>query len=101
MPNSENYEKYPGSKLIALLVKCDWLRGQGFWEKGNVRLLVDQVGIFLFRWLGSKWVRTHGLAYASMWRAPRTLEMVFLDGSKLNLEYGLFTPAPSRKRKRR
>ncbi|MDI6752812.1 MAG: hypothetical protein QME78_00270 [Thermodesulfobacteriota bacterium] len=102
MPNSENYERDPRKKLVALLNSCGWeAHGWSTWKKGDVCLLVDEVGVFLFRWLGSKWIRTHGLAHASMLRVAHTLEMVFLDGSKLNLEYGLFTPAPVRKRQRR
>lgn len=102
MPNSENYERDPRKKLIALLNSFGW-EGQGWdtWEKGDARLLVDEVGVFLFRWLGSRWVRTHGLAHVSMRKVAYTREMVFIDGAKLSLEYGLFTPAPVRKRQRR
>jgi len=90
---SENYEKNPREKLAALLNSYGW-EGQGWdtWEKGDVRLLVDEVGVFLFRWLGSRWVRTHGLAHASMKLSTR--QMLFMDGAKLSQEDVMFTPAP-------
>jgi len=96
---SENYEKNPREKLVVLLNSFGW-EGQGWstWEKGDIRLLVDEVGVFLFRWIGSRWVRTHGLAHASLKLSTR--QMLFMDGAKLSLEYGLFTPAPEGKEKR-
>lgn len=100
--NNENYEKDPRWKLSALLIDCGWQKVEGgVWEKGNVRLLVDGVGVFLFRWLRSRWVRTHGLSHTSMWRIVHTREMAFSDGAKLNLEYGVFTPGTTQKRTQR
>ncbi len=97
MTNNENYEKDSRQKFVALLDDCGWQkRGAGFWEKGNLCLLVDEVGIFLFRWLRKRWVRTHGRAHASMWRAIHTKMIIFSDGAKLNIEHATFTPAPRR-----
>jgi hypothetical protein len=101
MPNNENYERDPKAKLTALLNEYGWQRiGGGVWQKGVTRLLVDEVGVFLFQWLESRWLRTHGLAHASMIRIARTRELSFSDGSKLNFESGLFTPAPKSRRRR-
>ena len=98
MPNNENYEKCPSSKLTALLSEFGWEEVEkNVWEK-DVRLLVDTVGIFLFRWLKSEWVRTHGLAHASLCRIARTREIIFADGAKLNLE-GQFAPAKKKMRR--
>ena len=93
MANNENYEKDSRQKLIDLLNKCGWQRrGQETWEKDENRLLVDNVGIFLSRWIDHHWVRTHGRAHASMWKAVSTREMIFGDGARLHLEHGVFTP---------
>lgn len=99
MPNNENYAKNPQKKLTALLIECGWLKERGFWEKGDFRLLVDEVGIFLFRWQAGRWVRTHGLAHVSMRNLDTTRKMVFSDRSSLCLESGLFTTAPAPPRK--
>jgi hypothetical protein len=101
MPNNENYAKNPYLKLTALLKKCGWLRIREFWEKESCRLLVDEVGIFLFRWQTDRWVRSHGLAYVSMRNLAATRRMVFADQSSLCLESGSFSPAPAPPRKRR
>jgi hypothetical protein len=101
MPNNENYEKNPHTKLNDLLRDCGWQSSAGGWGKNGISLMVDTVGVFVFQWSGSRWVRTHGLAYKDMPRITHSREMVFSDGAKLNLEYGKFTPSPSRKKRRR
>ena len=101
MPNNENYAKNPQKKLIALLNECGWLQVGGFWEKGSSRLLVDEIGIFLFRWRAKRWARTHGLAHTSMRNLDTTKKMVFSDKSSLSLESGLFSAAPAPHRKSR
>ncbi len=93
MANNENYEKDSRQKLIDLLNKFGWQgRGRGIWEKVDVRLLVDDVGVFLYRWLGHRWVRTHGRAHASKWRVISHRAIVFSDFAKLDLEDGVFFP---------
>lgn len=101
MPNSENYTKNPQKKLAAVISECGWLEGNGFWEKGNFRLLIDEVGIFLFRWQAGRWVRIRGLAHVSMRNLDSTRKMVFPDRSSLCLEKGLFSAAPASQRKGR
>jgi hypothetical protein len=94
--NNENYEKDPRQKLSALLNKCGWREvTQGLWEKHDLRVLVDDMGLFLFRWLRSRWVRTHGLVHPT--RETKTL--VFTDGARLNLETGEFTGATQKLRR--
>lgn len=52
---------------------------------------------FFYHWQNGQWVMVHGLAHTSMRKVATTKEMVFMDGAKLSLEYGLFTPAPEKK----
>jgi hypothetical protein len=93
MANNENYEKDSRQKLIDLLIKCGWRRrGRETWEKDRIRLLVDDVGVYLFQWVGHWWKRTHGRAHASMWKVISTQEMIFGDGARLHLTHGVFTP---------
>lgn len=84
MPGVENYHKHPGQKLEDVLEACLWVKvGRGLWEKGQSRLYVDNVGIFLYRFLGGAWVRTHGLAHNRIF--PHARVIVFKDLSTLNL----------------
>jgi hypothetical protein len=99
MPNNENYKKNPLIKLTFLLIECGWLQKKGFWEKENFRLLIDEIGIFLFRYQAEGWVRTRGLAFASMRQLETTRKLVFSDRSSLCLESGLFSAAPVPHRK--
>jgi hypothetical protein len=79
--------KDPGGKLEKVLERLDWERVEpGLWEKDRSRLLVDNIGIFLYRLKSGAWVRTYGLAHDLI--SPRTHEIVFLDGSRLDLETG-------------
>ena len=101
MPNNENYAKNPQKKLTALLNECGWLQERGFWEKGSSRLLVDEVGIFLFRCRAGSWKRIHGLAHASMRNVATTRQIAFFNKSSLSLESGMFSAAPVSHRKNR
>jgi hypothetical protein len=58
----------------------------GLWEKGQSRLLVDEIGIFLYQFKNGTWVRTHGLSHDLIF--PRKREIIFTDGSKLDLLTG-------------
>ena len=93
--------KDPAGKLERVLERLEWERvadrfdletshwhraEPGLWEKWPSRLLVDNVGIFFYRLKDSRWVRTHGLAHDLI--SPRTHEIVFIDGSRLDLETG-------------
>ena len=64
---NENYERDQGLALEKVLQACDWqLVRNGeprLWEMGRSRILVDHIGIFLYRNLGGNWVRTAGLSH--------------------------------------
>jgi hypothetical protein len=86
VPGVENYQRHPGKKLERVLATYDWEQvGPGLWWKGNSRLYVDAVGVFLYRIQighGVRWVRTHGLAHNRIFN-PHII--TFRDLSTLNL----------------
>ncbi len=96
--SGENYQKDPGSRLEKVLHACHWERvpdrfyfdisrwDSGLWEKGQSRLLVDLVGIFLYQFKDNRWVRTRGLAHYRIF--PRKHEIIFIGGSRLDLKTG-------------
>lgn len=62
--SNENYSRDPKDALEKVLEKCQWERiGPDLWEKSRSRLLIDHIGIFLFRAIGKVWVRTYGLSH--------------------------------------
>ena len=64
MPNNEVYQKDPARDLEEVLRDCFWNKvAPGLWEKSRSRLLVDHIGIFLYRLLAGWWVRTAGLSH--------------------------------------
>jgi hypothetical protein len=75
--------------LEELLQACLWERmGPGLWEKGRSRLLVDEIGAFLYRLQPQRgWVRDAGLAHMHM-RHLRDRLMYFPNGRKLDLLTG-------------
>lgn len=92
MPGVEDYHKYPGRKLETALDLWGWKRiDDGLWEKGQSRLYVDHVGVFLYRvkWVTPKsgwWRKTHGLAHNRIF--PNDRLITFRDLSTLNLLTG-------------
>ena len=106
MGNSESYKEDPDKYLVGVLEACRWEPSpNGYWVKGRSCLYVDEVGVFLYRYLEEigvyvdgmgtvlhqqhkkKWVRTHGLAYAYIQNLPE-LYIKFIDGSRLDLLTG-------------
>lgn len=84
MPGVEDYHKYPGRKLERVLTTCSWKQvGDGLWEKGQSRLYVDGVGVFLYRQMNGAWVKTHGLAHNRIFLL-KSWKITFLDKSTLN-----------------
>ena len=65
MANNESYEAEPGEYLEKILEGCAWCRVESrTWEMGRSRILVDEIGIFLYRDFGGRvWVRTAGLSH--------------------------------------
>jgi hypothetical protein len=91
MANNENYETVPGEALEKVLESCRWCRVRGgerrLWEMGRSRILVDEIGIFLYRDFGGQvWVRTAGLSHNRI----RHLRKRFLqfDGFTIDLLTG-------------
>lgn len=83
MPNNESYNKSPVEEFAKRLRAAGWKPiPQGLWEKGRHRLYVDEIGIFLYRLLSGKWVRSHGLSHN---RILKKDFIRFQDGFKLNL----------------
>jgi hypothetical protein len=92
--NNENYAKNPEQKVSYLLNKFGWRRiSRGLWEKNTLRLLVDGVGIFLFQWINTKWVRTHGASHNLL----KGAEFRLPDGGALNLAEGEFLKRGNRR----
>jgi hypothetical protein len=87
-------QERPGAKLERMLAACGWRRvvrcGQSLegdlWEKWQSRLLVDWVGVFLYRRQNGVWYRTHGLGHGRI--RPANRYIVFMDNSILNLVSG-------------
>jgi hypothetical protein len=92
-------QKNPGRKLEKFLEVHQWERvtdrfyletsrwqrfESGLWEKGRSRLLVDNIGVFLYRLKNGAWVRTQGLSHDLVSQE----EIVFQDGSTLDLLTG-------------
>jgi hypothetical protein len=87
VPGVENYQRDPGDRLARLLDVWEWGPvGPGLWEKGQSRLLVDSVGVFLYRQIWGVWTRTHGLSHNLI--NPRTHKITFKDLSTLDLLTG-------------
>ena len=97
---SVNYVKDPRRQLEKVLEKlgwervtdrlyldtCRWLREEsGLWENDRSRLFVDEIGVFLYRLDGGRWVRTAGLSHDRIF--PNKHELVF-DGGRLDLGNG-------------
>jgi hypothetical protein len=87
---NENYMKNPSKKLIEVLRACHWEAiKQGLWAKGQHRMLVDGMGIFLYRFRKGQWVRVQGLSFCDFKPQFLTEQYIqFTDNSKLNLAGG-------------
>jgi hypothetical protein len=75
----------PARELGKVLQSCLWQPlSEGLWQKGQVTLRVDEVGIFIYQE-----VRIHGLSHNRI--RPRDLKgrVIWLrDGNLLDLETG-------------
>ena len=62
--NNENYARDPRKGIVKALVAAGWDDvGGGLWQKGDKRLLVDSVGVFLFQLKDGWWIRIAGLSH--------------------------------------
>ena len=72
MAGNEDHRKNPSRDLIEILVDCQWRHvGLGLWEKGRSRLLVDNIGVFLYRCQDGFWLRMHGLSHPRIVDLPK------------------------------
>lgn len=102
--NYKNYKEDPEKYLLEVLKACLWEnQGSGYWSKARSMFYVDDIGVFLYRYLDEmevyldgefqhrlykkQWVRTHGLAYPEIRHLPE-LYIKFLDDFKLDLLTG-------------
>ena len=76
----------PARELIKVLKCCLWQPlSEWLWQKGQVTLHVDELGIFLYQ----QEVRTHGLSHNRI--RPKELRgrvIRLRDGKRLDLETG-------------
>jgi hypothetical protein len=85
VPGVENYQRHPGKNLERVLATCDWKEvSPGLWWKGNSRLYVDAVGVFLYRQTNGAWAKTRGLSHNRIFLL-KSWQITFLDKSTLNL----------------
>ena len=89
--NNENYEENPGEVLEKWLAVCHWARVMGgeprCWQLGRSRILVDEIGIFLYRDFGGQvWVRTAGLSHNRIRHLKKRL--IQFDGFTIDLLTG-------------
>jgi hypothetical protein len=84
--NNENYQKSPDKGLEKVLQVCEWERmGPGLWEKGRSRLMVDNVGLFLYRLLAGAWVRSAGLSHDLIQVSHLRERVIYFQDFKINL----------------
>ena len=89
MAGNEDHRKNPSRDLIEALVECGWQYvGPGLWEKGESRLFVDHIGVFLYRRVAGLWKQTHGLSYSRIIHLPERVIRFDADYS-LDLLTGL------------
>lgn len=77
MSNNESYELHPGDALEKAIEACHWRRVRGgeprLWELCQSRILVDHIGIFIYRKIGGSWVRIAGLSHNHIRHLPDRL----------------------------
>ena len=76
----------PAHELVKILKNCLWQPfSEGLWQKGQVTLHVDEMGIFLYQ----QGVRTHGLSHNRIRPADLRSRVIRLrDGKCLDLDTG-------------
>ena len=76
----------PARELMKVLRSCLWQPlSAGLWQKRQVTLLVDEVGIFLYH----QGARTHGLSHNRIRPSDLSSRVIRLrDGIRLDLETG-------------
>ena len=85
---NEDYRGDPGKNLRDTLRTCGWIyfASKGAWFKVLLALEMDHIGVFLFRFHGGRFERTHGLSWNQV-KAQHLdeLQICFNDGYKLEL----------------
>ena len=87
--NNENYVRNPERGIVKVLVAAGWEDvGDGQWQKGDKRLLVDSVGVFLFQFEGGQWTRIAGLSHNLISHQDLVGNYLYFRNCTLNLLTG-------------
>ena len=84
--NNENYARDPRKGIVRALVAAGWEDvDDGLWQKGDKRLLVDSVGVFLFQLKDGWWTRIAGLSHNLISYQDLAGNYLHFSGQWLNL----------------
>jgi hypothetical protein len=88
---NQDHRKNPSRDLEEILVECGWQYvGLGLWEKGRSRLLVDNIGAFLYHFQDGFWHRIHGISHSRINVLPK--RVIWFDvNCSLDLITGMST----------
>ena len=87
--NNENYARDPRKGIVRALVAAGWEDvDDGLWQKGDKRLLVDSVGVFLFQFEGGRWTRMAGLSHNLISHQALVENRLYFPNYKFNLYLG-------------
>ena len=87
--NNENYARDPRKGIVRALVAAGWEDvDDGLWQKGDKRLLVDSVGVFLFQLKDGWWARIAGLSHNLISHKHLVDRRLYFPDHKLNLLTG-------------
>lgn len=89
--NNENYARDPGKRVVKALVAAGWDDvgdSDNLWQKGDKRLLVDSVGVFLFELKDGWWTRIAGLSHNFISHQHLVENRLYFPNYKFNLYLG-------------
>ena len=87
--NNENYARDPRKGIVKALVAAKWDdMGDDLWQKGDKRLLVDSVGVFLFQLKDGWWTRIAGLSHNLISHQNLVENRLYFPNYKFNLYLG-------------
>lgn len=86
--NNENYARDPRKGIFKALMAAGWDDvgdGDDLWQKGDKRLLIDSVGVFLFQLKDGRWARIAGLSHNLISHQDLAGNYLHFSGQWLNL----------------
>ena len=87
--NNENYARDPRRGVVKALMAAGWDDvNDGLWQKGDKRLLVDSVGVFLFQLKDGWWTRIAGLSHNLISHQHLVTNRLYFPNQKFNLYLG-------------